>query len=622
MNLWSKARAALKRFQGPAPGAGSGPGCDHSEVPHQPGTPEFELFVARNELQAGHLQHGAHHLAELISYGPTNSEWLGLLHEYLRRVGDDEAKLYPLREKRYFAEEAVRAYVWALQGKIAEAISLLVQVANARPDSTYLESWGLNWLSTPERVEALPANTVEQLLVLAVNRYPEYRWLRNTDRDQLERYAGIAARVPAAMRSSPAIQMAHAGLLRKLGRFDEALAVARDTTFAPAGWHSHVAEGLALRERGDYEAAAAAFERALIFVPHDLSARLEAADGYMNHQVWDKAQTWYGQVLQRQPDHPWALPSALFCQWKSSRNELKRRRLVEMARRIPPNPRAAQLLRVNEPYVGILPLPADATANVLRKITRSFREKPPEAPGGEITITVSHLESPSATLALEEQLKALGHPMPVNVTVKTIPRPDPRQPCRPVRYALWTYDGHRARPGLPAPPPAILQIVTRLAWHPYERDENWKEAKAAAQELTEEQIPQLLAAMMHPPPIPPDRDGLEWLPRVQLSAAQVIAHIGNGWQPSARRDALLAVLFGPRDWTTVAAIITLAHLAEENPEVAADIHEAFSSLTDFIPDGGYCCFTRALFACWQWLPNLSREEKQMLHERFLDLEAG
>ena len=42
--------------------------------------------------------------------------------------------------------------------------------------------------------------------------------------------------------------MIHAGLLRKLGRFDESLAVARDTSLVPDGWHSRVAQGLALRE--------------------------------------------------------------------------------------------------------------------------------------------------------------------------------------------------------------------------------------------------------------------------------------------------------------------------------------------------------------------------------------
>jgi hypothetical protein len=288
-----------------------------------------------------------------------------------------------------------------------------------------------------------------------------------------------------------------------------------------------------------------------------------------------------------------------------------------MARRAPVNRRAAQLLRVNEPYVGVLPEPADAIANVCRKVTQTFRDEPPE-PGDNLTLT-GHLESPSATLAFEEQLKALGHQILILLTVEGIPKPDPRVPCKPVKYALWNYKGTDAKPALPAPEQAILKVVAELASNPYDRDENWKDAKIAARNLTEAQIPQLLAVMVNPPPLPADRGALEWLPRIQLVAAQVIAHIGTGWQSSARREALLSALFGPRDWITVAAIITLAHLAEENPEIEADVRDAFKTLSDFIPDC-YNCFEHALFACWQWLPSLTLEEKRSLQERVLDLE--
>jgi hypothetical protein len=71
----------------------------------KPARRSFELFIAQGELKAGDLQHGAHHLAQLISYDPANLEWFDLLHEYLRRVGGDESRLWPIKEERYFAEE-------------------------------------------------------------------------------------------------------------------------------------------------------------------------------------------------------------------------------------------------------------------------------------------------------------------------------------------------------------------------------------------------------------------------------------------------------------------------------------------------------------------------------------
>ncbi len=618
VGLWSKAHAALKLVKGAD--SSEQIGCDHRHVPHKQGTPEFELYLAQGELKAGNLQHGARHLAHLISYDPANQEWLALLDTYLRRVSGDESKLWPIKDKRYFAEEAVRSYAWARQGQVKEALELLVQVVEAKPDSAYLDAWALNWLSDDAILKAIPGKLVERILATGLNQFPEHRWLGRTARRRLERYVEIASRVSLGMHESSTLPMLHAGLLRKSGHFDEAIAIARKATQTAPDWHSYVAEGLALRERGDYEAAATAFERALTFDPDDLSARLEAADGYLHHKIWDKAHEWYSQVLQRQPNHEWALSSAFFCRWKLAGDALKHKRLVEMARRPPVNRRAAQLLRVSEPYVGILPVPADALANGCRTITRSLRENPPDEPGHELAISLSHLESPSATLAFEEQLKTFRYPPKLAVTVKEIPKPDPRIPCRPIKHELWTYTGTDAKPALPRPSQRVLNVLSELASNPYDRDENWKDAKLAAPGFTEDEIPQILAAMVKPPPIPADKDGLEWLPRIQLAATQVIAHIGADWQSSARRDALLSALFGPRDWITVAAIITLAHLAEENPEIESDVRTLFETLSEHIPDGGYCCFEHALFTCWQWLPSLTEEEKRRLHERVLDLE--
>jgi len=59
--------------------------------------------------------------------------------------------------------------------------------------------------------------------------------------------------------------------------------------------------------------------------------------------------------------------------------------------------------------------------------------------------------------------------------------------------------------------------------------------------------------MVHPPAVPDGRLALEWLPRVQLAAARVVAHLDDGWEDSVRKLALDSVLLGPRDWTTVAA---------------------------------------------------------------------
>jgi tetratricopeptide (TPR) repeat protein len=570
-------------------------------------------------LESGNLPHGAHHLANLISFDPANREWLDLLDEYLRKVNGDEGKLYPINAERYFAQEAIRAYAWACKGRFDDAIGLLLQVVQAKPDSTYIEAWVVDWLAQPKALASLSQQNLEHIFALALSRFPESGDLKPKLRAQLDRFAELATRVPADKQNTAVMQMTRAGLLRKAGRLNDALKVAEAAIRTLPNWHTYVAEGLILRAQGNCEAAAASFQHALAFDREDLSARLEAADGFLTHRVWDKARAWYGQVLEREPSHAWAMPSVLYCEWKSSGDAAKRQQLINLARANPPNQRAAQLLRWQEPYVGYLPEPADATANVLRQLTKSFRNKPPEN-GDNITVTVSHLESPSATLAIEEQLKAFGVAATVTVNVEAVQDPDPRLPCQSVKHALWRYKGTTATPALSTPPLAMARAVNELALTEYNYDENWQHAKRLAGRFGDNDVPHFLAAMVNPPPIPAGKESIEWLPRVQLAAAQIMANIGKTWIGSARRDGLYSALLGPRDWTTNAAIIALGRLGTDDEDIASDIRSAFRTLQSVITDSGYCCFAHALFFNWQFLAGLPPEEAQRVRERLLELE--
>src|SRR5262249_35214183 len=108
-----------------------GDGCDqHPEAIHlRQGTPEFEEVGARAELEMGRdLGHGASHLANLLAYDPARPEWLGLLEEYLAAAGPGLEDLIPRGDKLYAATEALRAYVWYRQGRLADAVGLLADV--------------------------------------------------------------------------------------------------------------------------------------------------------------------------------------------------------------------------------------------------------------------------------------------------------------------------------------------------------------------------------------------------------------------------------------------------------------------------------------------------------------
>ena len=146
-------------------------------------------------------------------------------------------------------------------------------------------------------------------------------------------------------------------------------------------------------------------------------------------------------------------------------------------------------------------------------------------------------------------------------------------------------------------------------------------ASRVAEALGPGRVGEVLAAMVHPPAVPKGSSALTWLPRVQRASAEVAAQVDAGWEGSARQEALLSVLLGPRDWATEAAIRDLARLGRENEAYAPDIHDAFQQLADARPNAGYWAWERALFSCWLELPHLYPQEREELERTVREIDA-
>jgi hypothetical protein len=229
-------------------------------------------------------------------------------------------------------------------------------------------------------------------------------------------------------------------------------------------------------------------------------------------------------------------------------------------------------------------------------------------------------EAPSNYLAFRLEMKALRRNPALNVTVKSVAKPDPRESIGTQKYLLWEYTGTDAIPGLSPPGDDIALRIGKPASLPYDDQANWAAASHVAERIGQERMPEILAVMIHPPAMPADEHALSWLPRVQLAAAQVIGQMGEDWRGSARRDALFSVLLGPGDWATNAAIRVLARLGREHEPIAPDIHEAFQQLRSHRPNDGYCCWEHTLFRHWLELPCLFPRERKELQEALRKIE--
>jgi hypothetical protein len=338
---------------------------------------------------------------------------------------------------------------------------------------------------------------------------------------------------------------------------------------------------------------------------------------YCERGQWQPALRWYENALAKERGHPWAHPSALFCRWRLTDDERHLNELVELARQ--QNQRAQQLC--HEAFAGGLPEPADATANLLRQFRQMIQEDPANAPTGEARMAVTSLEAPSNFLAFRLEMAALRHDLRLAVTVNRVPKPDPRRPVAEGKYLLWKYDGTDASPALPPPAADVVARIDELARRPFDDEANWAAASRVAEELGPGRVGEVLAVMVHPPPVPQGASGLSWLPRVQLAAAQVAGQVDDGWERAARREALLSVLLGPSDWATAAAIRVLARLGRENESFAPDVGDAFQQLAEHRPDEGYCCWEETLFRSWLELPHLYPEERKNLQRTLREIEA-
>jgi hypothetical protein len=128
--------------------------------------------------------------------------------------------------------------------------------------------------------------------------------------------------------------------------------------------------------------------------------------------------------------------------------------------------------------------------------------------------------------------------------------------------------------------------------------------------------------MVHPPMPPQGWWPWQWIFRVQVAAALVLARLDKPWASGVHRRALLSLANGPMDWTTDAALLALTTLAQEDPAVEAEVAALFRDLLAALPQDGPVCYTRALLHCLRKLPGVGPEEREALRRRLRELSSS
>ncbi|MEO7092670.1 MAG: tetratricopeptide repeat protein [Polyangiales bacterium] len=316
---------------------GHGHGHDHDHGDDL--TPEQELAIAGEALDQGDLGHAMQHVAGALASGPLAPEAGGLLERILE-VADDPLALVPFTHGTSFAIVAVRAYVLAKRGRFSEALELLFQVAAVHPEIPYL-AWADEWLKAPGAGASVdPASLANHV----------GRWVVDLEGDDDAGRSAIVCGLPAVAQLAAAhpqsvdLRYWHVAALRKLSRWDDALATARTLYEEHSTWRSALAVAMVLKMKGDLDDAVDMFQKAIGHRPDDLGCRLDLGDMLCGGQRFDEGLRWYQEVLDRDPEHAWALPSFLFYRWVHLRDAASAKKLRAVAKANPTNGRAAQLV--------------------------------------------------------------------------------------------------------------------------------------------------------------------------------------------------------------------------------------------------------------------------------------
>ncbi len=578
---------------------------------------DHDFALAQQAFQQGDLGHALHHVGDAIATDPTRHEYLGLLDAILRRA-DDPLKLTAPDDEGHtdFGTAAARAYAFAMRGQWAEALSLLTDVMETRPDLPYL-AWADGWLRQPGVGQLPPDVLMPNLIVPIVKHLPEAQAPDDPCLGNLRWASSILGIVRHFHPSLGFAWYASSVVMRRMRAFADAVPLARQGAAIEPCYLTSIGLACALRDADEPDAAIQAFHGARQYEPNEAAVFVDIGDIELGRERWSEAASAYEQALQLEPEHVWALSSRAFARWKRSDAAQDRDALLNLRDRFPRERRPQQLaqrLEPFEPFVTALPVPGDATSKPLVQILEMLRKEPAKAAGGKIDMNVSHPESPSVLMAFRLATAHVQPPVGVNLTVEKVQSPDPRVAKGQVDFAAWVYDGTTPRPNIGAPEPRVAEAVAAIAACPYGLARYAEAGQALGRQLAAGWIPQLVATMVNPPPPREQLDPFQWVQRVQIAAALTIAHVEEQapWPASPRNRALTSLALGPVDWTASAAIVALAWLAKHDAIVRREVEPMLGWLETQIPKGSYTCFEYPLVTMRLWLGGLDAPGEERL----------
>jgi tetratricopeptide (TPR) repeat protein len=242
---------------------------------------QADLAVAGQAVAAGDFRHALGHIGPVLLEQPESAEALQLLARVAAQFRGDPLTLLDLENEVYAGTVAVAAMLCARGGKSDLALSYLLQVAQAMPQTAMLV-WLRKWSGDAAFVRALSTDAAGTAIL---------GFAFGAGAAQLTEVLDALENLRLHAPENPRLAHAHAMVLRRLERFDEALAVAEDVLGSATDFESVVGLAATYREAGRLPEALAAFERASQIDPAHTDVFLDVGDVHLELRQYERRST-------------------------------------------------------------------------------------------------------------------------------------------------------------------------------------------------------------------------------------------------------------------------------------------------------------------------------------------